>query len=64
MRLFYLEGRSYEEISTELDVPVTTVGTVLSRARKKLRDMHTSTTDIPALKRMVQAEERDKARRK
>ena len=37
VRLFYLEGRSYEEISTQLDVPVNTIGPILSRARKKLR---------------------------
>lgn len=37
VRLFYLEGRSYEEISTELDIPVNTIGPILSRARKKLR---------------------------
>ncbi|MGL6097027.1 MAG: RNA polymerase sigma factor [Fimbriiglobus sp.] len=38
VRLFYLEGRSYEEISTETNVPVNTIGAVLSRARKKLRE--------------------------
>lgn len=37
VRLYYLEGRNYEEISTELNVPVNTIGPVLSRARKKLR---------------------------
>jgi RNA polymerase sigma-70 factor, ECF subfamily len=37
VRLFYLEGRSYEEISTQLDVPVNSIGPILSRARKKLR---------------------------
>ena len=36
VRLRYLEGRSYEEISTELNIPVNTIGPVLSRARKKL----------------------------
>jgi len=35
--LYYLEGRSYEEIATELNIPVNTIGPVLSRARKKLR---------------------------
>jgi RNA polymerase sigma-70 factor, ECF subfamily len=35
--LFYLEGRSYEEIATELNIPVNTIGPILSRARKKLR---------------------------
>jgi RNA polymerase sigma-70 factor (ECF subfamily) len=37
VRLYYLEGRSYEEISTELDIPVNSIGPILSRARKKLR---------------------------
>jgi RNA polymerase sigma-70 factor (ECF subfamily) len=37
VRMFYLEGRSYEEISTRLHIPVNTIGPVLSRARKKLR---------------------------
>jgi RNA polymerase sigma-70 factor (ECF subfamily) len=37
VRLHYIEGRSYEEISTELKVPVNSIGPILSRARKKLR---------------------------
>ena len=37
VRLFYLEGRSYEEISKELDLPINSIGAILSRARKKLR---------------------------
>ena len=37
VRLYYLEGRSYEEISTQLNIPVNTIGPILSRARKKLR---------------------------
>ena len=37
VRLCYLEGRSYEEISTELNIPVNTIGPILSRARKRLR---------------------------
>lgn len=37
VRLYYLEGRTYEEISTATEVPVNTIGAVLSRARKKLR---------------------------
>ena len=35
--LYYLEGRSYEEIATDLNIPVNTIGPILSRARKKLR---------------------------
>jgi RNA polymerase sigma-70 factor (ECF subfamily) len=38
VRLFYLEGRTYEEISSEMHIPVNTIGPVLSRAKKKLRD--------------------------
>jgi RNA polymerase sigma-70 factor (ECF subfamily) len=37
VRLFYIEGRSYEEISTELNIPVNSIGAILARARKKLR---------------------------
>jgi RNA polymerase sigma-70 factor, ECF subfamily len=37
VRLYYIEGRSYEEISTELNIPVNSIGPILSRARKKLR---------------------------
>jgi RNA polymerase sigma-70 factor (ECF subfamily) len=37
VRLYYLEGRTYEEISTELNMPVNTIGPILSRARQKLR---------------------------
>ena len=37
VRMFYLEGRKYEEISTALNIPVNTIGPILSRARKKLQ---------------------------
>jgi RNA polymerase sigma-70 factor, ECF subfamily len=37
VRLRYLEGRSYEEISTELHIPVNNIGPILSRAKKRLR---------------------------
>ncbi|AWM41503.1 putative RNA polymerase sigma factor FecI [Gemmata obscuriglobus] len=50
VRLYYLEGRTYEEISTETDVPVNTIGAVLSRARKKLRaSVAASGTELPVL---------------
>jgi RNA polymerase sigma-70 factor (ECF subfamily) len=49
VRLYYLEGRTYEEISTELDIPVNTIGAILSRARKKLRELAPpSTTGLSA----------------
>jgi RNA polymerase sigma-70 factor (ECF subfamily) len=37
VRLYYIEGRGYEEISTELKLPINSIGPILSRARKKLR---------------------------
>jgi RNA polymerase sigma-70 factor, ECF subfamily len=37
VRLYYVEGRTYEEISTELKLPINSIGPILSRARKKLR---------------------------
>lgn len=61
VRLFYLEGRSYEEISTETNVPVNTIGAVLSRARKKLREMAKATAvpsgvEVPRMKAAAIAE--------
>jgi RNA polymerase sigma-70 factor (ECF subfamily) len=58
VRMYYLEGRTYEEISTELDVPVNTVGAKLSRARAKLREMHQSATDVPTLRRLADSDVR------
>jgi RNA polymerase sigma-70 factor (ECF subfamily) len=37
VRLFYFEGRTYEDISIELNLPVKTIGPVLKRARLLLR---------------------------
>lgn len=37
VRLFYLEGRTYEEISTALNIPVNSIGPILSRAKQALR---------------------------
>jgi len=50
VRQFYLEGRTYEEISTELNLPVNTVGSMLGRARSRLRALSNSGSDIPAVK--------------
>ena len=50
VRLYYLEGRTYEEISTETDVPVNTIGAVLSRARKKLREAAKKTAEVPVVR--------------
>ncbi len=48
VRLYYLESRTYEEISTELNVPVNTIGSILTRARAKLRELSKSNMEIPA----------------
>ncbi len=37
VRLFYLEGRTYQEISSELRIPINSIGPILFRARQKLR---------------------------
>jgi len=42
VKLFYLEGRSYEEISTLLSMPVNSIGPILTRARKKLEKKNES----------------------
>ena len=34
VRLYYIEGRSYEEISTELNLPINSIGPILSRAKR------------------------------
>lgn len=48
VRLFYLEGRTYEEISTRLHIPVNSIGPILSRARQKLkREPKTAPTARP-----------------
>ena len=38
VRLYWLEGRTYEEISADVDMPVNSIGSILSRAREKLRE--------------------------
>jgi len=37
VRLRYLEGRSYEEISAALHIPVNSIGPILARVKKRLR---------------------------
>lgn len=37
VRLRYLEGRNYEEISARLGIPINSIGPILSRAKSKLR---------------------------
>ena len=38
VKLYFLEGRSYEDISKELDIPMNSIGPILNRARKKMRE--------------------------
>jgi RNA polymerase sigma-70 factor, ECF subfamily len=57
VRLHYIEGRSYEEISAELNIPVNSIGPILSRARKKLRK--DAITAKPAAPRPVEPHTRD-----
>ena len=37
VRMFHLEGKSYQEISTMVGMPENSIGPILSRARDKLR---------------------------
>ncbi len=37
VRMFHLEGKSYQEISTIVGMPENSIGPILSRAREKLR---------------------------
>jgi RNA polymerase sigma-70 factor (ECF subfamily) len=56
VRLYYLEGRTYEEISTELGVPVNSIGPILSRARKRLRK---DVKSPPPVKREIHPREKE-----
>lgn len=38
VRLYFLEGKTYEEISQELEIPMNSIGPILSRARKKMKE--------------------------
>jgi RNA polymerase sigma-70 factor (ECF subfamily) len=37
VRLYYLEGRGHEEIAIELNIPVNSIGPILTRAKAKMR---------------------------
>ncbi len=37
VKLYFIDGRSYEEISKELTIPMNSIGPILSRARKKMQ---------------------------
>jgi RNA polymerase sigma-70 factor (ECF subfamily) len=43
VRKFHLEGKTYREISSELGVPENSIGSVLSRAREKMRVLKVAT---------------------
>ncbi len=57
VRLFYIEGRSYEEIATELNIPVNSIGPILSRAKKKMRQDVKSPPPLVRPRPQQQAEE-------
>jgi RNA polymerase sigma-70 factor, ECF subfamily len=42
VRLFYLQGHTYQEISSELGIPINSIGPMLFRARQRLRKMNAS----------------------
>lgn len=47
VRLHYLVGLSYEEISSQMGIPVNTIGPLLTRARMKLRTKLQSDPGLP-----------------
>jgi RNA polymerase sigma-70 factor (ECF subfamily) len=42
--MYHLEGKSYQEISSQAHIPMGTVGPILSRAREKMRRSGVDTT--------------------
>jgi RNA polymerase sigma-70 factor (ECF subfamily) len=46
VRMYHLEGKSYQEISTQVGMPENSVGPTLSRAREKMRR---ASADTPSL---------------
>jgi len=61
VRLHYIEGRSYEEISIAMGIPVNSIGPILSRARKKLRKgIQSKSANVqPAAPRPTEPKRRD-----
>lgn len=45
VRLYFLEGRTYEEISRQLEMPMNSIGPILTRARKKMREGNAPASD-------------------
>ena len=64
VRLYWLEGRTYEEISAEVDMPVNSIGSILSRARAKLRDAVKVSGEVPSLPPKAAPAEAGKSRKK
>lgn len=40
VQMFHLDGKTYEEIHAETDIPVNSIGPLLSKARKKLKEQN------------------------
>ncbi len=53
VRLFYLEARTYEDISIELNVPVKTIGPILGRVRKILHQYESGKKKEPSNKKNI-----------
>lgn len=47
VKMFHIEGKSYREISAVLGVAENTVGSMLTRAREKMRSRHTVKHAVP-----------------
>jgi len=45
VKLFYLEGLSYQEISSRLNIPENSIGPTLHRARERMKKLKTSHTN-------------------
>ena len=59
VRLYYLEGRTYEEIATELTVPINSIGPILSRARKRMKGGGNNVLPRPPRRPEPEPEEED-----
>ncbi len=42
VKLYHMEGKSYQEISSHVGMPMNSIGPILSRARQKMRDASVS----------------------
>jgi RNA polymerase sigma-70 factor, ECF subfamily len=62
VRMFYLEGRTYEEISTKMNVPVNTIGSLLSRAKDHLRDRMQARITRPKSSKVIKKKPKEEAK--